>query len=643
VLSPLAGLAHGLTIAELLAYLALLAALGVRAARREPVDALLASLLAVVALAVRLLSAPRVPIEAANGDLTHLVDAATWLRSGLEAFPGVAYPPAYRLLLTGLFALFGPSPELGFVTTTVLGALTAVPVYVLARRLGGSRLAGVVGGLALAAYPPAVFFSNGITLVVPAALLLTLALTHLEALLASPSRTHAWALGLALALLVQCRLEALGIVALALLVAAFRTWQAGAMGAVARRAWLPALVLVAALGPYVTLVLRGTSGSPDAATAEGLLAVQAVRLAALCAGAWLASLALSRWGVLRALAVVGAAGAGWHWAARLATSYTANPFVPSPFVVPEVPFFSFHADMGAWHFLTVGFTHAWSDQPAFLPVTYAALLSLALAPRAAGDGPRVSVTAVALVGLPLAGGALTSFIATGIGPAEGLRLHVPYTGLVAAGVGVGAGRAVDWLAPGPWARRGLALLLGVVVLSPAVTHRAFLSDVDRDQRAEYLFARDALARLPDGATLLLPDRPLDLHADMDRPITSAELFRTPHLLRAVAFSMGRTVTVRGLRALPAAAAPSPVWFFAGLECYRAPRPLSEAEDCAAVRAVAGDAADAVREVPTRGYNVHSAERLGTPPPRMRFALVRLEPAQLAEVQRRVGTAPRGAR
>jgi hypothetical protein len=631
--SSLALATHLAVAAALGLYVALAAGLAVRSARRRPREALLVLGLAAVALLVRLATSARGPIEAANADFTHVVDVEAWLRHGLAIYPGAAYPPAYRVLLLGLFGLAGPSLDAAFWLTTVLGSLVPVPAYLLARRVTGSVLAGTLAGLALAAYPPAIYFSNGLALVTPAALLLALAFAHAEAAATDGDRWDLAAWLLALVLFVQCRTEAAGIAALALVAHAARFVEARRVRAVLARGWPLLLAAAAAVLPYAWLTAEATAATPVRDVAVGLLATGLVRLAAVAAGAVAASFVLARVPALRLPALLAAVGAAFVGVQAAVTGSSGNAFAPVPTLIPEVPFVDFHSEAGPFAFLSFAHTADW-QQAAFLPLAFGALRWLSLAPRIAAKGPRLPVTVVALVALPLVGGELTGFISTGIAGLEGLRFHVPYTGLVAASVGIGAWRVLTWTGLARGQRGLLAAALAALVLSPLATHAALTRDTDRDQRAEYLFARDALARLPDDALVVLPDEPFTLDDDTGSTSSTSAVFRTPHLLRAVAFGLGRRLELRGLGEL-APGSPLPeagAWLFCGLDAYRAPRPLAESPVCEAARRIVKRPPVALTTVPTRVHSNHSLERIGPTTATMQLRLVRVEAAEVAALQ-----------
>jgi hypothetical protein len=77
------------------------------------------------------------------------------LYPGLELHPTAFRPPLYPLLLGGLLWVTGPSVVAGQALNLLLGVGVAGLAWATARRLGGDA-AGLVAGLAVAAYPPLV-------------------------------------------------------------------------------------------------------------------------------------------------------------------------------------------------------------------------------------------------------------------------------------------------------------------------------------------------------------------------------------------------------------------------------------------------------------------------------------------------------
>lgn len=92
-------------------------------------------------------------VSLARGDGYVLPDAIG------KTYPTAFRPPLYPFVLSPAYALFGDSPLLGLITQSVLGALLAVAVWLLGRRLW-DETTGRLAGLAVALYPMLIFFSG---------------------------------------------------------------------------------------------------------------------------------------------------------------------------------------------------------------------------------------------------------------------------------------------------------------------------------------------------------------------------------------------------------------------------------------------------------------------------------------------------
>jgi 4-amino-4-deoxy-L-arabinose transferase-like glycosyltransferase len=82
-------------------------------------------------------------------------------RSGylLQGGPTAIRGPGYPYFLGGVYALSGSSTTAGRLASAVLGALAVLLIYLIARRLWGSRIGFVAAGLA-AVFPPLVLLSR---------------------------------------------------------------------------------------------------------------------------------------------------------------------------------------------------------------------------------------------------------------------------------------------------------------------------------------------------------------------------------------------------------------------------------------------------------------------------------------------------
>jgi hypothetical protein len=630
----------------LLSYLALVLHAGVRAARRERWRALWPLALVGLALLARALSSPRLPMGAANGDLTHLAHVARWMKEGLQADTGLGYPPSYRLLLYLLSTLAGPSLSLSFWLTTLASSLTALPAFALARRLTGSARAGAVAGLAAALYPPAVFFGNGVNLATPAALLLTASFVHLYEVLDRDSWSARFRYALSLALLIECRTEALAIVALVLVGHLGVAWQHGRTRRLLA-AWPAGLVAVLAVAPF----LWGLLGSEAAGRGGDQVADVILRglVALVLVGALLPS--LERWTRTRPWARLTAAGAlcvttlaVLAIAVRDFTALGGSWLAPRAFAVDELPATAFRI-----HPAEGGFA---LTQPGVVPVALLVLWLLSLlpspAPRAddsagGADEPdqgarQWPVAAPLLVLLPFLGYHLTLFIKTGVAVAEGLRLHVLFAGIVAAAIGLGAARLAGWLRCGLSAageRLGWALAVALVGAT-AWTHADFMGDTLHNPQREYASARAAFAALPPRATLLLPDDLVDLSADRLGRASPAGVFRARHLIEALAWEAGSEVRVSGIGAAVREGCPEEPAVFAwlGLPCYRVPRGQALAPSCAAVRALGIEPVHRARFA-NRAYSTQSMRTIGIRAPEIELSLVGLSAEDIARAGERL--------
>lgn len=630
-----------LAIAILLGYLALVLVRLAGSARRKPREALLALGLAGLALAVRWLSAPRTVIGTANADLSHVVDVATWARAGLDIHLGVTYPPAWRGLLYVLYRLAGPSLDTAFVLTTVAGALGTVPVYLLARRLAGSVQAGVLAGLAFAAYPTAIYFANGFGLEVPASVLLVASFVHLLAWLDGRHPLDAALYVLSMLALVQTRMEGLG--AAPVLVAMHLMIAVRALGWQALKPMAPWVVAGALLSvPFLVQVARllAEAGGQVTKAASMLIPVEVFLFLAL-AVAWdsrRSSDPARRFPAETSLRQVFVASLALLFLGIAVGFWPNNPFVPTNILPDGLPFYELHVTWPYGVHPDDRVYPTWLVMPGVLPVAFLLAWFAALAPAREGHAPAFPPAVAFLALLPWFGYYLTRLVGTGIAPVEGLRHHVLFTGVVAVSVGLGAFRIARHLS-GP-ARLGPVALVaaGVVLLSPVVTHRSYVADNDFDAQREFAFVREAVGSLPDRILILVPDDVIDLgRSARFGPRSVAEVFRTDHLFTALGWVLGIDIRVAGVRAFAASGRDpgGPMYFFQGLECFRAVHPATRLPSCRVVREVAKASPVAVTRFPNRPYTGMEAQRIGIRVPEVELAFFPVQPQELDELRQRL--------
>jgi len=621
-----------LALLEVLALVTLLVVQGVRSARTNPRQAVELAALVVGAVAVRALLTTRHPIGAANGDFTHVLHAATWLSGGFGADLGAAYPPAYRVLLMAVYAVTGPSVAVGCWLTTLVGALTAVPAALLARRLGGPSGA-LLAGLALATYPAAVFFSNGIDLSMPAAFLLTLSFERVLAAVERPGVLPVATWALALLLFAECRLEAAG---LALPVAAAQL----AMLAEVRsrglwRRFVPAatIALVLAL-PYAGFLRDHAADLGKGGDALPLLAAGSGALALVTTLWFLADRGLARapWSAL-GMPLLLSLGA-YLLVAQVVERASGNAFLPSPQVVPEFPFVRYYVEQGPQRYVDHAGLRFFLLEPGMFPLALLIPWAMSLLPRLEAGRRRLPVAPLLLLGLPLVAWLATSRSHTGVVLAEGLRLHAVFSGLMAVSLGVGAARVLDWVGPGA-SRWAAGAVLAAVVLAPLGTHRGLPADGERSPQAEARFVEEAVSRLPDGATVLLPDDAVDMSEEQLGVRRVHEVFRTDHLWQALAAAGRKRLTVVPLSTFLALPLPAdgPIVAALGLDCARARRPETLNPSCRWLRRVVKAPPLQDVEIPNQTY-----ESLGIPwfqpsTPTLTLSLLPIAPAEVADLRR----------
>ncbi len=621
-----------LALLEVLALLGLVLVQAARGARARPREALALAGLVGLALLVRALTSARHPVGAANADFTHLLHVTTWLTDGFGQDLGAAYPPAFRALLAALFCVFGPDLDLAFWTTTVAGALVVLPAALLARRLAG--LAGALfAGLALATYPPAVVFSNGVDLSMPAALLLTLSFERLLAARDRPDGATVASWALATLLFVQCRVEAVGLALPLLLAQAALLVEQRPRGALARVGLAAAAALV--LGaPYLGSL---AAHADDLGKAAGAIPLLLQGSAALTVGAvvWLvAARPMERRASLPIACLLGLTIATLALLVAVALRHSGHALLPAPQVVPEFPFTLYHVEQGPLRFVDhAGLRFPWTE-PGVFPLLLLIPWALSLLPTPARSSLRLPLAAPLLLGLPIVAWVATSRSLTGIAGFEGLRLHAVWAGLVASSIGLGADRMLAWLGEGWW-RRIAALALTAVLLAPLVTHRALLQGGEQNPQTEARLARQALARMPDGATLLLVDDVVDMREELLGDRSVLEMFRCAHLWRALVAVEERRVRVVPLSAFRELPLPldGPVFAWLGLDCARARHPETALASCRDLRRLLAGPPLLEALAPNRAY-----ESLGLPwfspaTATLRFSLLPVSPAEAATLRR----------
>lgn len=617
-----------LALLEVLALLSLVLVQATRGARTRPREALALAGLVGLALLVRALTSSRLPVGAANADFTHLLHATTWLTDGFGQDLGAAYPPAYRVLLAALFRVFGPDLELAFWTTTVAGALVVVPAALLARRVAGTKGA-LFAGLALATYPPAVVFSNGVDLSMPAALLLTLSFERLLAARERPEGLTLAAWALATLLFVQCRVEAVGL-ALPLLLAQGALLVEQPPRGAPWRLGLAAVLALALGAPYLGSLTAHASDLGKAADALPLLLQGSAALCATAVGWFVAARQMERRASLPIAWLIGLTVATLTLLVAVALRRSGHALVPAPQVVPEFPFTVYHVEQGPLRFVDhAGLRFPWTE-PGVFPWLTLIPWALSLLPAPAGSGRRLPLAAPLLLALPIVAWVATSRSLTGIAGFEGLRLHAVSAGLVAASIGLGAERVLAWVGPGG-SRRIAAAMLVAVLLASLVTHENLLHDREHSPQIEARLARQALARLPDAATLLLVDDAVDMREESLGVRSVLEVFRGDHLWRALAALEGRRLRVVPLSAFRELPLPldGPVFAWLGLDCARARHPETALASCRDLRRGLASPPLLEAEAPNRAY-----ESLGLPwfspaTSTLRFSLLPVSPSEAA--------------
>jgi len=639
-LRRLSGLA---ALLALCLYALLQAASGARALRREPRDALLALGVTGFAVALRFFVSPRLPMIAQFADLAYLNGALDWLRDGARWSPG-GYPPGFTALLFGVFGAVRPSFEAAFAVTTVVGGLLALPAFAVGRRLGGSRLAGLLAGLAASTLPMSVVFSNGVMAEAAAAYCVAATFQHALAWLDDERPADALRLVLALFLFAEMRPEGLLEVPALLAVLAALLPAAGK----ARRFLLDPYVrwgVAGALvlgGPFLLLTVAHVpaqhAGEARRALLNLLWVVPGLLLLGF-AGRRLAA-ALRDRPATHALVAAGLAAAAAVWARTLLAELGPSILAPewSPRLTLDPNFI--HAPVLVANY---GFPDGTRlDDPWIFPVAWLVPAALGLLPsRRAQAHPAAPAAAPGFAALAAFWWLMASTCMAKSGEliAEGTRYMLPAAGLIALVVAMGAQRAVELVPrtrPWGWLAGALAALW---MLSPLATHRAILTDRDFDQQRRYRFVRQAFPALPDDALLLLPDHLIYSENQGAHGGLAHLSSRTPSLCATTSALFGRPRACLGLRqwAARAFAWSGPVVLFLDLDCYAT---LTGAEDplCAELRSRPGLVPLARERFAPRPWGRYPLPAA----PSVEIALLAVPPADAAALRARIAEADRAA-
>jgi tetratricopeptide (TPR) repeat protein len=175
-------------------------------------------------------------------------------------------PPLYPYFLAGIYALFGHSVSLARFAQGFLGSLNCVLVFLLGRRLFG-RAVGLIAGIGMAVYGPAVFFDGELLAPVLAIALDLTALIFIARAL-EETRARDWAVGgLALGLSAITWPNILLFAPAAALLAPLRAFRGATPGERPRvvRAAIrgPILLIAAVLLPIVIVTARNIAVSGE--------------------------------------------------------------------------------------------------------------------------------------------------------------------------------------------------------------------------------------------------------------------------------------------------------------------------------------------------------------------------------------------
>lgn len=559
--------------------------------RREPRTAALLVLTVAGALAVRFFSAPRLPMVAATADMTLLRLPMTWALEGGFQWAGAAQPPGYAVLLSLVLRVFGASFDAAFATTTVIGALTAIPIHRVATRLSGSASTGMLAAIAWAGTPMAVIFANGVNLETPAAFVLVAGFQHFLAWLDERRPADALLYVLAMVTLIHLRPEASFHAVLLVVAQGTLAVAAGRIGARIRSGVILGIALLGAVlvVPYVSALLSWDRGHFDEAIGIALrnmgMGCVAIPLAALLGLiGWRAAdgsmtgrrvvfgmvVALMAY---RLIAIAWAEGAG-----MLAPSFPER-------LLPR----------GIWdtgdYLRVYAPTHRIPiEDPRMFPPVFLVLWFLALLPlRGARQdtlgeiAPAVlAALAVALQFLGLAG--------SGENIGDAVRHHVPAAGLAVVSVALGASRLPALLAGRGFRPSAAWVLAAACVASPILSHHAVITDVDFNEQRRFRFLVDSLDLIPADALVLLADHAVPPEAvgvlQGVEPVMRTS--RTDQLFALLPALYGRPRAIEGFNAWRGSSGSSagPVVFFHDLDCYRTVDGY-ESRECRAVRTLPG--------------------------------------------------------
>jgi hypothetical protein len=579
---------------------------------------------------------------AAQADLGALDQALAWL-DGAWSWRAGDLPPLVGTVLAALFELFGPSLDLAFAANLAFGSLLPVAAASLAARLEPTGRATMPAGVVAAVLPLAIWYSNGVCLETPAALFATAALAHVLGCAESRRTGSLLAGAVAAVLFVLCRPE--GFVQAAVLFTGLAAVVArGGLFATPRTALAGALALLSAAAlaaPYVVAVVPYYARTLSSRPREGSPTVLVLALGvAACAALWprlqgLAGRANPR--VVRVAAWTVALGAGFAlllraWGDPLRAHDPSRPLVPVQWWLGTLRTVFDSQRAGTQVF---ALDERWFPGLFVVVGLLGALPSAKRAPVGpAGLGPLV---AWAFVGVVIA--VAFSFSVSGEILLQGLRYQVPALGMASALVGVGFARLGEQLDRLPLRRSLISAALLAVAALPALTHLDVTTNVWHDSQREFVFVRDAVARLPGRATVLVADHEFVTEGAGDHPPRFDAIYRTHPFVHALARLAGRRVDVHGLSTwLAEGHAPkAPVFFLRELNCYRTLDPSGEEALCRRIRDVARSAPLARVEFPHRLYGGMSAHSLRPNQPAM-FHL-ELVPLSSSEVERLRSTLP----
>jgi len=578
-------LAAWLPIAAWVAYAALGVAAAARVARREPRVAALATALALLAVALRFAVAPRLPMVGQSADLEPLNGVLSWL-AGQPQWGGGGHSPAAPALLYLVLAVVGASFEAAFAVTTVLGGLLVLPVFAIARRLGGSLSAAVLAALAAAVLPLGVIFSNGVNSEIPMAFCLAAVLQHALAFADEERPADAARLALALLLYAQTRPDALLDLPAVLAGLAVLVVASGRTATLLRQRalWLAVAGGAALAGPFLRVVAGSVpvqhASEVDVALARLVWLVPGVLALGLAGGRLLQAARERRW--LWLVLALGLAAVAAGRAAALVDAYGPEVFGPRwrPFLT--LPPDWVRAGVATWTYGAAG--DARPDDPWMFPSAWLVPALLGVLPARRPGAPRAAAAGglvVALLILVRWHTLATCAPRSGELISDGARHLVPVAGLLAVVTGLGAAHLARLVTPSAL-RRAAPILAGALLLSPLLTHRAVLTDVAFDQQERYAFVRRTFPALLPGTLLLVPDHLIypEVRGGYDGGAAYLSS-RTPALCGCTRRLLGGPEACRGFREWAASGAdwPGPLALFVDLDCLRTrtglPDPLCE--------------------------------------------------------------------